>query len=195
MPNPPFSRSTATKFSAKSSKTTFIFLRAAAVTPHANPSGRYKGSSTKSEISNGGTSTEGSAPRTALLATVAKTLAKMTISVVTAPALVSPSPPAFDPGTRIDSNPKNNPEIGAPKPALNPAAPPAANNPNLFGATDGNAAPTRSATAAPISTLGPSGPSEHPVPSVIAAAAVFASTLTPTLTSSFSSNSFKSIPA
>ena len=95
----------------------------------------------------------------------------------------------------MDSNAKNKPAMGAPNPALMPAADPAAIRPNRRDAaseesvvsafaeslesesSNGALTPatsaTEPATAAPISTLGPSGPSDDPDPSVTTAARAF----------------------
>mmetsp|Transcript_8909 Transcript_8909/g.40461 ORF Transcript_8909/g.40461 Transcript_8909/m.40461 type:complete len:231 (-) Transcript_8909:465-1157(-) len=81
----------------------------------------------------------------------------------------------------MDSNAKKSPAIGAPNPALMPAAEPAAMSPSLCAvfAEDVMFASslTPPATDAPISTDGPSGPSEAPLPRVTTAAAALSTGL------------------
>mmetsp|Transcript_12853 Transcript_12853/g.35270 ORF Transcript_12853/g.35270 Transcript_12853/m.35270 type:complete len:235 (-) Transcript_12853:355-1059(-) len=81
----------------------------------------------------------------------------------------------------MDSNAKKSPAIGAPNPALMPAADPAAMSPSLCAvfAEDVMFASslTPPATDAPISTDGPSGPSDAPLPRVTTAAAALSTGL------------------
>ena len=115
------------------------------------------------------------------------------LSVVRGPKPVLP--PAFPvspldaAGCRMDSKAKKRPAIGAPKPAEMPAADPAAIKPRrrdgaFWDAVEEGEAEEEEeaeeeapavapAMAAPISTEGPSGPSEAPEPSVTTAAAAF----------------------
>ena len=194
---------------------------ATAVAPQSSPRGRYSGSSARFFSSNAGTMNAGCSPSSAPDTTAASTEARMTLSVVSAPNPVLPprsststSPAAFPArralaGCSTDSNAKNRPAMGAPKPAEMPAALPAATSPSRRDANRARRrlarrdpfapAPSRSRSAsvwlpkkppeppeedvvaswrlpaieAPISTLGPSGPSDAPAPRVTTAAAAF----------------------
>mmetsp|Transcript_116841 Transcript_116841/g.371914 ORF Transcript_116841/g.371914 Transcript_116841/m.371914 type:complete len:210 (+) Transcript_116841:998-1627(+) len=93
---------------------------------------------------------------------------------------------SVDLGGLITSTAKNKPAMGALKPAATPAAQPVASNCNLrsrLALEAGQAvlpkSPKNAATFAPISTEGPSGPKEFPVPSVTAAKAVRPTNLLP----------------
>ena len=192
---------------AKPSPSTAEEVRnATAVAPQSRPRGRYRGSSARFFSSNAGTMNAGCSPRSASETTAASTEARMTLSVVSAPNPVLPprSSRSFSvdealrvlAGCSTDSNAKNRPAMGAPKPALMPAALPAATNPSrrdaerarrrrarrvkavLFWSLDTlelgvEASLIIPAMDAPISTLGPSGPSEAPAPKVTTAAAAF----------------------
>mmetsp|Transcript_6358 Transcript_6358/g.23981 ORF Transcript_6358/g.23981 Transcript_6358/m.23981 type:complete len:615 (+) Transcript_6358:2113-3957(+) len=197
---------------------------ATATPPHRSPNGRYNGSSARFFSSNAGTTNAGCSPSSAFDTTAANTLARMTLSVVDAPKPVLPPPPSVSKssssvppppepptplkakaafrlicaGCNTASNAKNNPAIGAPKPALIPAALPAATKPSrllwlisfrlafwrfvscveppLPPATPPvpvDASFNEPAIAAPISTEGPSGPKLAPAPRVTTAAAAF----------------------
>mmetsp|Transcript_2108 Transcript_2108/g.2950 ORF Transcript_2108/g.2950 Transcript_2108/m.2950 type:complete len:254 (+) Transcript_2108:1059-1820(+) len=108
----------------------------------------------------------GASPKPRREATAAPTAAT-TIGV----SVEDPEPFVFDEERDVFSSANNTPETGASKPALTPAANPAAN-------IDCDAPENTRAQALPISTLGPSGPKEFPVPRLSAAAATLASVAT-----------------
>uniref|UniRef100_A0A7C9F855 Uncharacterized protein n=1 Tax=Opuntia streptacantha TaxID=393608 RepID=A0A7C9F855_OPUST len=135
--------------------------------PHRIPSKRYSGSSLAERKSYTGTLNAGSAPRPTSDTTEAITALIMTIEVVD----VSDTAESAD-GHKTDSTAKKQPATVALNPEASPAADPAATR-GTFLLVAPNKLAMPLAIEEPISTLGPSGPNEFPVPRVIHAATVF----------------------
>ena len=87
------------------------------------------------------------------------TRAEATAATSTARRLGRPSVPL-----KLPSKAKNTPAIGALKPAARPAATPAATRARRASGTRPPRSATQSPRLPPLSTLGPSGPSEAPLP-------------------------------
>jgi hypothetical protein len=137
--------------------------------PDRIPSCRYNGSSAGERNSNTGIVNAGSEPRPACDITDANTALSITIEVV----FVSEGDKSADDGHKTDSTAKKHPATGALKPEEIPAADPVATRDNLVPLLQCNTFPIPCAIDEPISTLGPSGPSELPVPRVTVAATAF----------------------
>jgi hypothetical protein len=97
------------------------------------------------------------------------TALRMTVEVV----LVSDKDEFESDGHKTDSTAKKQPATAALKPAERPAADPAARRGSILAVVKRGVEAIHLATELPISTLGPSGPRELPVPKVTEAAIAF----------------------